>query len=87
MVLIFLRRARVTATFRSSLEIEVVVEGEDATTRRTWPCCSAFLTFVAVDDERKPTRVPELELRTDEERAKEAAAHQRRASRLARRKV
>ncbi len=79
-------RARVTATFRSSLEIEVVVEGEDATTRRTWPCCSAFLTFVAVDDERKPTRVPELELRTEEERALESAAHQRRAARLTRRK-
>lgn len=80
-------RARVTATFRSSLEVEVVVEGEEATTRRTWPCCSAFLTFVAVDDERKPTQVPELVLGTHEERALEAAAHQRRSARLARRKV
>lgn len=80
-------RARVTATFRSSLEVEVVVEGEEATTRRTWPCCSAFLTFVAVDDERKPTQVPELALGTHEERALEAAAHQRRSARLARRKV
>ena len=33
--------SRVTATFRTSMEIEVVVEGEDATTGRRWPCVDA----------------------------------------------
>jgi acyl-CoA hydrolase len=79
-------RAHVTATFRSSLEVEVVVEGEDATTRRTWPCCSAFLTFVAMGDDRQPAPVPALVLRNDEERARAAAAHERRAARLAKKR-
>jgi acyl-CoA hydrolase len=78
-------RARVTATFRTSLEVEVVVEGEDATTGRTWPCCSALLTFVAVDDERRPTPVAPLAIGTDEERALADEAAERRAARLARR--
>ena len=34
-------RARVTATFRTSLELLVVAEGEDAVAGETWPCVSA----------------------------------------------
>lgn len=80
-------RADVTAAFRTSLEVEVVVEGEEPTTKRTWPCCSAFLTFVAVDEARKPTPIPQLALATDADRARAAAAHDRRASRLARKRT
>lgn len=76
--------AHVTATFRTSLEIEVLVEGEEPTTKRTWPCCSAFLTFVAVDEAHKPTPIPQLELVTDADRDRAAAARERRASRLVR---
>src|SRR4051794_3675236 len=47
--------ARVTATFRTSMEIEIVVDGEEATTGRRWSCVTARLTFVAIDDERRPT--------------------------------
>src|SRR6478735_4626344 len=43
--------ARVTATFRTSLEIEVKVHGENARTGRVWPCVSAFVTFVSVDSD------------------------------------
>lgn len=50
--------ARVTATFRTSMEIEVVVEGEDATSGRRWPCVDARVTFVAIDESRKPTEIP-----------------------------
>src|SRR3954467_6458408 len=46
--------ARVTATFRTSMEIEIIVEGEDATTGRRWPCVTARLTFVAIDELRRP---------------------------------
>jgi len=77
-------RALVTATFRTSLEIEVVVEGEEPTTKQTWPCCSAFLTFVAVDEARKPTAIPQLHVSTDDERERATAAQERRADRLAR---
>jgi acyl-CoA hydrolase len=77
--------ARVTAAFRTSIEIRVDVEGEDAMTGERWPCVGAFVTFVAVDGDLKPTAVPPLLLETDDERALAAHAAERRAHRLARR--
>jgi acyl-CoA hydrolase len=78
--------AIVTAAFNTSVEILVNVEGEAATTGERWPCVTAFLTFVAVDENGKPTRVPPLEVVNDEERALAAAAAERREQRLARRR-
>ncbi len=78
--------AKMTATFRSSMEIFVSVEGEDAIAGEVWPCVSAFVTFVAVDPAMKPVRVRQLILTTDAERAAEAAAHERRQHRLEKRK-
>ena len=75
--------AVVTAVFRTSMEIEIVVEGEDATTGRRWPCVDARLTFVAIDDARSPAAVPPLVLDTEEVRASQAAGEARRGSRLA----
>jgi len=75
--------ARVTAVFRTSMEIEVVVEGEDATTGRRWPCVDARLTFVAIDQDKKPTVIPQLVLDTDAVRASQAAGEARRRERLA----
>lgn len=74
--------ARVTAVFRTSMEIEIVVEGEDATTGRRWPCVDARLTFVAIDEDRRPTAIAPLVLDTDEVRASQAAGEARRNSRL-----
>ena len=74
--------SRVTATFRTSMEIEVVVEGEDATTGRRWPCVAARLKFVAIDQDRKPTAIPPLALDSDEVRASQAAGEARRGARL-----
>ena len=74
--------ARVTATFRTSMEIEVLVEGEDATSGRRWPCVDARLTFVAIDPQRKPTAIPPLLLDSDEVRASQAAGEARRTARL-----
>lgn len=75
--------ARVTATFRTSMEIEVVVEGENAATGKRWPCVDARLTFVAIDEERKPTPVPALALESDDVKDSQAAGEARRAARLA----
>jgi acyl-CoA hydrolase len=75
--------AKVTAVFRSSMEIEIVVEGEDATTGRRWPCVDARLTFVAIDADRKPTEVPPLVLDREAVRASQAAGEARRGARLA----
>ena len=77
-------RAQINGTFRTSMEIHVEVEGEDSRTRRRWPCVSALLVFVAIDDERKPTPVPPLGLDSDAVKASQAAAEKRRAARLAR---
>ncbi|MET0594132.1 MAG: acyl-CoA thioesterase [Polyangiaceae bacterium] len=80
-------KARVSAAFRTSCEILVEVEGEEATTGERWPCVSAFVSFVAVDDQRVPVQIPALELVTEEERALADAALARREERLKRRKV
>jgi acyl-CoA hydrolase len=77
--------ARITAAFRTSVEVMVHVDGEDATTGERWPCVSAFATFVAVDASLRPTPVPPLALESDEDRALAAAANERRQQRLSRR--
>ena len=78
--------ARVTAAFRTSVEVLVEVEGEESTTGERWPCVSAFVTFVAIDNARCPVPVPPLDLQNEEERALAAAALERRKHRLAGRK-
>jgi acyl-CoA hydrolase len=77
--------ARITAAFRTSVEVEVIVEGEDAMTGQTWPCVRAFLTFVALDRAGARCEVPGLSLANDAERTREAEASERRAYRLSRR--
>lgn len=84
---VVLLKARMSAAFRTSVEILVEVEGEEATTGVRWPCVSAFVSFVAMDQNRVPVPVPPLELVTDAERALAAAAQGRREQRLKRRKA
>ncbi len=74
--------AKVTAVFRTSMEIEVVVEGENAATGKRWPCVDARLTFVAIDEARKPVAVPPLVLDSDAVKASQAAGEARRSARL-----
>ena len=76
--------AKITATFSTSLEILVEVEGEDAMTGARWPCVTAFVTFVALDEQARPVKIPPIDLSTDEERALAAAAAERRQHRLSR---
>jgi acyl-CoA hydrolase len=74
--------AQVTATFRTSMEIEIAVVGEDSRSGRRWPCVTAKLTFVAIDEAGKPTPVAPLLLDTDETRGSQAAGEERRQLRL-----
>src|SRR5439155_4566230 len=48
--------ARMTAAFNTSVEILVRVEGEEATTGKSWPCVTSLLTFVALDPKGTPVR-------------------------------
>ena len=78
-------RAHVTATFRTSLEIAVSVRGEDTVTGEEWPTVECRTTFVAMSDNRTPTPLPPLLLESDEDRAAQVAAEERRRARLAKR--
>jgi acyl-CoA hydrolase len=78
-------RAHVVATFRTSMEIDVSVSGENTVTGESWPTVDCRMTFVAMDDDSRPTPVPALRLETDAERADQAAAEERRGGRLAKR--
>lgn len=53
---------------RTSMEIGVRVEAEDLKTGEVRHTASAYLTFVALDSEGRPTAVPELVAETDEDR-------------------
>jgi len=74
--------AKITATFRTSMEIEVIVAGEHSATGRRWPCVTARVTFVGIDEERRPAPVPPLLQDTEETRASQAAGEARRQARL-----
>jgi acyl-CoA hydrolase len=78
-------RAQVRATFRTSMEIEVSVSGEDTTTGETWPTVECFATFVAMSDDLQPAPIPPLLLESTDDEAAQAAAEERRRSRLAKR--
>ncbi len=78
-------RARVTATFRTSMEIEVIVHGENSRTRERWPCVDAFVVFVAIDPAGTPIPVPSLLLDSDDVRASQTAGERRRQWRLGKR--
>jgi acyl-CoA hydrolase len=79
--------ARVTFTSRTSLEVRVDVESEHLNTGGRRRTSTAFLTFVAIDDQGRPVPVPPLLVRPEDE-AEHAAAvirhrerQQRRAAR------
>src|SRR3954471_15191195 len=75
-------RARVTATWLTSLEVEVEVFSEETLTGRRQLTSLAYLTFVAVDRETHRLPIPRLILETDDERRRAAEAEVRRSARL-----
>lgn len=75
--------AQVTATFRTSLEVEVRVMSEETLTGQRKLTSHAYLTFVAIDADGRRVAVPDLVLETDEERRRSAEAQVRRDARLA----
>ena len=79
-------KARVTAVWSTSLEVEVEVFSEETLTGRRRMTSLAYLTFVAVDRDSRRVAIPGLILETDEEKAKAAEADTRRAERLKARK-
>lgn len=81
---IVILHANVNFVGKSSMEIGVKVTSENPLTGEKKHTASAYLTFVALDAEGRPTRqIPPVQPENDEERAWQEAARQRRAERLA----
>jgi acyl-CoA hydrolase len=80
-------QAQVNFVAHTSMEVGVRVFTEDFQTKARVQATRAYLTFVAVDPEGKPTRVPALVLETDEDRRRAEDAGRRRAVRLAERRA
>jgi acyl-CoA hydrolase len=76
-------RAKVTAAFRTSLEVEVEVFSESTLTGDRKQTSLAYLTFVAIDELGQRVPIPPLQLDTPEELRKAQEAETRRAARLA----
>lgn len=75
-------KARVTAVWSTSLEVEVEVFSEETLSGVRRMTSRAFLTFVATDREGKRLPIPGLILETPEDRQRAAEADVRRAERL-----
>lgn len=76
-------RARVNFVGRTSMEIGVRVVAEDLMSGQRRHTNDCFLTFVAIDENSRPTPVPALELVTDDDRENFEDGRVRREHRVA----
>jgi uncharacterized protein (TIGR00369 family) len=74
--------AEVTYTGRTSMEAEVQVVAENPVTGVQTHTNTAYLVYVALDDEGRPTDVPALVVETEEEKARMVQAQKRQAYRI-----
>ena len=59
--MVVILRSQVNKSWSTSLEIGVRVEAEDPFSGATVHCCSAYLTFVALDAHGSPRSVPSID--------------------------
>jgi len=75
-------KAGVTYTGKSSMEVGVRVESQNLLTGEIRHTVSAYMTFVALDKNGKPTAIPPLILETPEELRRNREAQSRKEMRL-----
>ncbi len=75
-------KAQVTRAFNSSMEVFIEVTAEDIPANKKITTHRAFFTFVAVDENNRPSRIPELVPETPEEIENYQGALRRRQLRL-----
>jgi acyl-CoA hydrolase len=75
--------AEVTYAGRTSMEVEVHVIAENPISSEQIHTNAAYLVYVAIDDDGKPTQIPTLVAETLEEQARMDAAVERQQRRLA----
>jgi acyl-CoA hydrolase len=68
----------------SSMEVGVRVQSENPITGESFHTASAYLTFVALGSDGKPTQVPPLQVETADQKRRFQEAELRRADRLKR---
>jgi uncharacterized protein (TIGR00369 family) len=76
-------QASVNDVGRTSLECGVRVDAEDPVTGRRVHASSAYLVYVAIDDEGRPRPAPPLLAETDEDKRRQREATLRRKARMA----
>ncbi len=81
-----LLNAEVTYAGRTSMEAEVQVQAENPITGERTNTNTAYLVYVALDDEGKPTPVSPVKAETEDEKRKMESAKERQARRLSERK-
>lgn len=79
--------ASVNLACRTSMEVGVRVEMESMKSGERRHCASAYLTFVALDENKCPTPVPPIEADSADEKRRMAQAQKRRDTRLTRLKA
>lgn len=75
-------KAKVTRAFNTSMEVYIEVTAEDIPNQKKMMSNTAFYTFVAMDEDGNPSRIPEVIPETDEEKELYAGALRRRQLRL-----
>jgi acyl-CoA hydrolase len=75
-------QAKVSRAFNTSMEVHLGVWGEDLIRQHRYKSNQAYYTFVALDEQKKPTKVPLLKPETEDEVRHYDAALRRRQVRL-----
>jgi len=77
--MVVILKSTVNCAWRSSMEIGVRIESEDPLTGERLHCCSAYLTFVAIDEHGKTQQLPVLSCvdNLDSERRRDEAQARR----------
>lgn len=79
-------KAALNMVGRTSMEVGVRAETEDLVTGRITHTASAYLTYVALDEEGRPKEVPPVTVETEEGKRRHREARARREVRLAEKK-
>lgn len=79
-------RASVNYVGKTSMEVGVRVDAENPMTGEHFHTATAYLTFVALDSLKRPTALPPLQIKTEEQKRRHADAARRREQRLKNRK-
>ena len=60
--MVVILRSQINCAWRTSMEIGVRVDAENPITGETLHCCSAYLTFVAINEAGDPVQVPDMDI-------------------------